>query len=134
MSKKIVLAMLLCCFALPASAAVHQGALTLYPHLGGQVFDGDQSLDTSTFWGISLGYNLTENWALEGVYTNADADAEDSSTSDTTVETFRLDGLYHFRPTEKLVPYLAAGLGGIYSDPDSDTNRDHLLFLSLIHI
>lgn len=127
MLKKLALTLCLCFFSLPAVAAMQPGAATLSPLLGGQIFDGDQSLERSTFLGFGLGYNLTENWALEGVYTRADADADDTSTSDTKVETLRLDGLYHFRPTEKLVPYIAAGLGGIYSDPDSGKNRDHLL-------
>ena len=95
--------------------------------IGGHIFEGNQSLDTSSFWGIGLGYNFTENWAVEGVYTKTEADAEDASTTDTTVETIHLDALYHFQPTNKLVPYLVAGVGGIYSDPDVGAERDHLL-------
>ncbi|MBN1959103.1 MAG: OmpA family protein [Desulfuromonadales bacterium] len=129
MFKKLVLTVAaLCCLAFPVAAEIQPGAFTLSPMFGGHLFDGDQSLETSSFWGLGLGYNLDENWALEGVYTRTDADAEDSSTTDTEVETIRLDALYHFRPTEKLVPYLVAGLGGIYSDPDVGTERDHLLF------
>jgi len=129
MIKKILLLFLLCCcLALPAGAAIQSGAFTLSPMIGGHIFEGNQSLEDSKFWGVGLGYNLTENWALEGVYTRTDADADDSSTTDTKVETIRLDTLYHFNPTKKLVPYIVAGLGGIYSDPDSGAERDHLLF------
>ena len=121
-------AVICCCLSLPARAEIQPGAFTLSPLLGRHMFDGVQSLETSTFWGFGLGYNLTQSWALEGLYTRADADADDVSTSDTKVETYRLDVLYHFQPAEKLVPYIAAGLGAIYSDPVSGSQRDHLLF------
>ncbi|MCW8892157.1 MAG: OmpA family protein [Deltaproteobacteria bacterium] len=128
LKKTTLLALFICCFTLPASAEIHPGAFTLSPMLGGHFFDGDQSLDSSSFWGLGLGYNFSENWAVEGVYTKADADAEDASTTDTKVETIHLDALYHFQPTKKLVPYFVAGLGGIYSSPDVGAERDHLLF------
>lgn len=126
--KVTLLAFFICCLALPAGAEIQSGAFTLSPMIGGHLFEGNQSLETSSFWGFGLGYNITENWAVEGIYTKTDADAEDASTTDTTVETIRLDALYHFQPTKKLVPYLVAGLGGIYSDPDVGAERDHLLF------
>ncbi|MEE4254657.1 MAG: outer membrane beta-barrel domain-containing protein [Desulfuromusa sp.] len=126
--RSIYLALLFCCFALPASASNQAGAFTLSPLLGNHVFEGNLSLDTSSFWGVGLGYNLTENWAVEGVYTRTDADAEDSSATDTKVETYRLDALYHFWPDKQFVPYIAAGLGAIYSSPDGASDRDHLLF------
>lgn len=129
MVKKLLLLLLVsCCLTLPASAAIQSGAFTLSPMIGGHVFEGNQSLEHSKFWGAGLGYNLTENWALEGVYTRTDAEADDASTTDTKVETIRLDTLYHFSPTQKLVPYIVAGLGGIYSNPDSGAERDHFLF------
>lgn len=129
MLKRIIcLTVLLCCFALPATAENQSGAFTISPLLGGHLFEGNLSLETSSFWGIGVGYNLTENWAVEGVYTRTNADADDSSTTDTKVETYRLDALYHFGPDKKLVPYVAVGLGAIYSSPEVGADRDHLLF------
>ena len=126
--KYLMIALVLCLLAVPALAEIQPKAFTLTPLFGRHMFDGDQSLDTSSFWGFGLGYNFNENWAIEGIYTRADADAEDASTTDTKVETYRLETLYHFQPEKKLVPYLAVGLGGIYSDPDSGAERDHFLF------
>ena len=126
--KSIYLTLLICCFSLPAAASNQSGALTLSPFLGNHVFEGNQSLDTSSFWGVGLGYNLTENWAVEAVYSKTDADAEDLSTTDTKVETYHLNALYHFWPDKKFVPYIAAGLGAIYSSPEGTSDRDHLLF------
>ena len=124
----IVLSLALCLLALPAAAANLPGAFSISPMLGRHTFEGNLSLDSSTFWGVGVGYNLTENWGLEGVYTHTDTDAEDASTTDTKVETYRLDVLYHFMPDQKLVPYVAAGLGAIYSSPAVGADRDHLLF------
>jgi len=126
--KSIYLTLLICCFSLPAAASNQSGAFTLSPFLGNHVFEGNQSLDTSSFWGVGLGYNLTENWAVEAVYSKTDADAEDLSTTDTKVETYHLDALYHFWPDKTFVPYIAAGLGTIYSSPEGTSDRDHLLF------
>ncbi len=38
---------------------------------------------------------------------------------------YRLDGVYHFMPEKRLVPYVALGLGGLTLDPDNGktTNR-----------
>ena len=124
----ICLTLLLCCVTLPAAAENRAKALNLSTMLGNQVFEGNQSLESSLFWGINLGYNFTENWGIEGVYTQVDADAKSDSTSDTKVKTYHLDLLYHFMPTQKLVPYFATGLGAIDSNPDQGQNRNHLLF------
>jgi len=126
--KSLYLLTVLCSFALPVAAENQSGAFTLSPMFGGHVFEGNQSLDDSKFWSIGLGYNLTESWALEAVYSKTNADSEDPSTTDTEVKTLHLDTLYHFNPQGKLVPYLVAGIGGIYSDPDSGAQKEHFLF------
>lgn len=129
MVKKIIaIAFLLFCISSPAAAENQSGSLNLSPMLGSQVFEGNQALDSSTFWGINLGYNFTENWGIESVFTRTKADAKDNSTSDTKVKTYRLDLLYHVRPTKKLVPYFALGFGAIDSNPNNGSSRSHLLF------
>jgi OOP family OmpA-OmpF porin len=40
---------------------------------------------------------------------------------------YHLDGVYHFMPGQKLVPYLAAGLGGITLDPDNSGKTSDVL-------
>ena len=123
----IILTLLLCCVSLPVAAENRPRALNFSTMLGTQVFEGNQSLDSSVFWGIDLGYNFTENWGIEGVYTQVNADAKDNSTTDTKVKTYHLDLLYHFAPTQKFVPYFAMGLGAIDSNPDQGQSRKHLL-------
>ncbi|WP_321391828.1 outer membrane beta-barrel domain-containing protein [uncultured Desulfuromusa sp.] len=127
LKKSICLTLFMCCLALPAAAANQSGALSLSLLQGKHLFEGNQSLETSRFRGVGLGYNFTENWSIEGIYTKAVADTEDPPTPDTKVETYRLDVLYHFRPDKKFIPYVAAGMGAIYSSPDVGADRDHLL-------
>lgn len=129
MLKKIMcLAVLLCCFSLTAAAENQSGAGAISLLLGHQTFEESLSLETAEVWGVGIGYNFNENWAVEGVYTSTNADAEDLSTTDTKVETYHLDALYHFSPEKKLVPYIAVGLGAIYSSPEVGSDRDHVLF------
>ncbi|MDX2494484.1 MAG: outer membrane beta-barrel domain-containing protein [Desulfuromusa sp.] len=131
MCKKIVfLSILILSVSLPAVAKNQSGAATLSTQYGRHILEGNQSLETTNFWGIGLGYNLTANWAVEGFYTRteSDAEAEDGSTTDTKVETYHLDTLYHFRPDTQLVPYVVVGLGAIYSTPEVGPDRDHFLF------
>ncbi len=123
----IVLTLLLCCISLPVAAENRPRALNLSTMLGTQVFEGNQSLDSSVFWGINLGYNFTENWGIEGDYTQVKADAKNNSTTDTKVKTYHLDLLYHFMPTQKFVPYFATGLGAIDSNPKQGQSRNHFL-------
>ena len=96
-----------------ASAAIQPGAFTLSPMYGGQVFEGNQSLDDAKLWSIGVGYNYSEHFAVEALYgsSDGDAEAEDATTSDTELQHYRVDALYHFMPSSSFVPYLAAGAG-----------------------
>lgn len=128
MGKKVVLCIaLLLCLTVTAGAEIQSGAFTLSPFYGGHLFDGAQSLDNSDFWGFGLGYNLDQRWALEGVYTNTEGEADAATANDVKVKTLRLDTLYHFKLSDTVVPYAAAGLGGIFSNPDQGKDKDHFL-------
>lgn len=113
--------------ATSAWAGIQPRAFTLSPMVGGHLFEDDYSLENTPFFSLGLGYNLTEQAALEAVYSQTDADGEKATDSDAKVRTFRLDALYHFMPEKTLVPYLAIGVGEININPDSGGNRRHLL-------
>lgn len=85
--------------------------VTFAPYVGGYSFEGKQDIETGPVFGLRLGYNLTDNWALEGVidYLNADRDGGGD------VEMLRYGGdlVYNFMPKNSLVPYVAAGIGGL---------------------
>jgi OmpA-OmpF porin, OOP family len=101
-------------------------AFTVSPLIGGYVFEGDQDLENSASYGIGIGYNFDQHWGLEGVFNFVDTESE---ISDKNVNAFlyRLDALYHFNPDHRLVPYLAAGIGGITLDPDVEKNDTDFL-------
>jgi len=116
MKKKLVALMLssavLCITAAPAVAGEREGAFSISPFVGGYTFDGVQHLETAPVFGLRLGYDLTKNWGVELV---GDYLATDGTRSERSINalSYRLDFLYNFMPDGPLVPYLAAGGGGI---------------------
>ncbi len=109
-----------------ANAENKAGALTISPMLGGYIFEGDQNLDDEFTYGLGLGYNIDQNWGLEGMFNFIDTDSE-KDAGDVDVYIYRIDTLYHFTPDKKLVPYIATGIGGITFDPDRDKNDTDFL-------
>jgi OOP family OmpA-OmpF porin len=107
-------------------AELRSGAFYLTPQIGGYVFEGNQDLDHSPTIGLGLGYLLDPHWAAELTFNYIDAEFE-SSDGDVDGYLLRLDGLYHFMPENRLVPYLAAGIGGIRLEPDSGSSDDSFL-------
>ena len=102
------------------------GALTLSPMFGGYLFEGDQNIEDEVACGLGLGYNIDQNWGLEGMFNFIDTDFEKKS-GEIDVYTYMIDALYHFMPDKKLVPYMATGIGGITFDPDNGKNDTDLL-------
>jgi OOP family OmpA-OmpF porin len=93
-----------------------QGAITLSPHLGAYLFEGNQDINNTPVYGLGLGVNFTDRIGIEGVFDWIDTD---SITSDKRpyikTSLYRLDGLYHFNidANKDLVPYLSVGAGAI---------------------
>lgn len=110
-----------------ATAGIKARAYTLSPMAGGHFIDADQQLRNSLFWAIGLGYNLTDRAALEAVFSQTDANGKSAPTNSAVIRSGRIDALYHFRPDQQFVPYLATGFGEIIINPDSGSNRDHWL-------
>jgi OOP family OmpA-OmpF porin len=102
-----------------AVAEMKEGAISLSPQIGGFSFDDDQNIDDDLVYGIGLGYNFTENWGVESFIHYIDTETEDTN-KDIDTYIYRLDGLYHFIPEKKLVPYLAAGIGAIRIEGNVD--------------
>lgn len=100
-----------------ASAEIKPGAIALSPSIGGYVFEGNQDLDNRPTYGLGLGYHFDENWAAEAVFNYIDTE-RDTDGRDVDTYLYHIDGLYHFMPYKRLVPYIAAGVGGIIFDPE----------------
>ena len=105
-------------------AEIKADAFALTPFIGGYLFEGDQNLKHRPTYGLGFGYAFDKNWGGEAVFNYVDTDY-DTGSGDMDVYLYRLDGLYHFHPFEKLIPYVAAGIGGITFDAEkgcSDTD------------
>lgn len=122
MVKSCILLLLMCCWLLPAVAMAgpKAGIVTVSPMLGGVRMEGDQPVDKDGMaYSLGVGYNLTEQFGLEAVLAGSNLDEKGSDDS-VSLLTYRLDALYRFLPDNKLVPYLAAGLGSYNLDGDHD--------------
>ncbi len=108
----IAAALLLIGLSQPALAENKAETVTFAPYVGGYTFQGDQHLETSPVLGFRLGYNVTENWAFEGVIDYLKAEGTGTNNK---AEMLRYGGdlLYNFMPKNSLVPYLAVGVGGL---------------------
>lgn len=116
----VVLAMVL---GITSSAAAGHRAdsFMISPFIGGYAFDSDLNLEDELTYGIGLGYNFTENLAAEAVFNYTDTEL-DNGASDVDGNLYRLDMLYHFMPENRLVPYVAAGLGAFDFDPELENS------------
>ena len=119
----VVVAMFFVAFAFSANAMAENkaGSYTLTPYLGGYSFSDEEGLKNGTAVGLGFGYNYTDRLGVEAVFNYVDFEIE-STDQNANAKLLRFDGLYHFMPKEKLVPYLAAGLGFI--DVNSGNEED----------
>lgn len=106
-----------------AVAEIRSGAITLSPSMGGYVFEGNQDIENDFAFGLGVGYHFDKNWAAEAVFNYVDSEF-DQGGRDLDAYLYHVDALYHFMPDERLVPYVAAGVGGIIINPQV-TNSDH---------
>ena len=120
----VLAVMLLIVFSTPAIAQIRPGAFSLSPFVGGFWFDGGEDLKQRPVYGLRLGQDFTKNWGAELLfdYVRTEYEARDL---DTNVYNYRIEGLYHFMPESRLVPFLAAGLGGMSIDYIGDKRNQN---------
>ncbi|WP_298266494.1 OmpA family protein [Geobacter sp.] len=110
-------ALLLASLATTAFAEVKTGSFYVEPFVGGYTFDGTEHLRTRPIYGVRGGYNFTDHLALEGLFHyNATELTRVAGDNDTKAYSYRLEGLYHFMPESRFVPFVALGFGGITVD------------------
>lgn len=108
-------------FSTTAFAQIRPGAFSVSPFYGGYIFEGNQDLDDSYILGLRGGYDFTKNWGVEAVF-----DWVPTENEKTNVYNYRVEGLYHFMPEERLVPFVAVGIGGQsidYNGPERNRTR-----------
>ena len=108
----ILAALLLLGVSQVAQAGNQGGVVSFSPVVGGYTFDNRQNKDTGVVIGGRGGYNITDHIGVEALidYTKARGN---SGTADHDFMRYGGELLYHFFPKNDLVPYLAAGVGGV---------------------
>jgi OOP family OmpA-OmpF porin len=98
-----------------ANAEIKEGSSSLTPFIGGSFFEGNQDLNNSAVFGLRAGYNFTKNLGVEGFfsYTKTEIDNPDHWTPWQEIYNYGIEGLYHFMPNGRIVPFVAVGIGGI---------------------
>jgi len=108
--RPLAIAALTTSLATPALAEREQ-TIYLNPFAGFQLFDDKRDLSETGTFGIGAEFRFHPNWAVEGVYSKADADRKYVSGSSDFNE-YRLDGIYYFAGQDQAWnPYLSAGAG-----------------------
>ena len=99
-----------------AQAEVKAGSVSLTPFAGYYYFEGNQDLKNSPIFGLRAGYNITEHLGLEGFFSYTQTEIQDESQWDPwqNVYSYGIEGLYHFMPESRFVPFIAIGIGGIH--------------------
>ncbi|MCR8914534.1 autotransporter outer membrane beta-barrel domain-containing protein [Marinobacter panjinensis] len=108
--RPLTIAALTASLATPALAD-REETIYLNPFVGFQLFDDKRDLSETATFGIGAEYRFHPNWAVEAVYSNADADRKyEGGNSD--FNEYRLDGIYYFAGQEEAWnPYVSAGAG-----------------------
>ncbi|MGE0082791.1 MAG: outer membrane beta-barrel domain-containing protein [Desulfococcaceae bacterium] len=110
---------------LNAHSGEKAGAVSVSPMGGVYFFDNQQDIEKEAIGGLGAAYSFTDNWATEIMMNYGQFKHEYFTYEKCCCERDRADGyimhldaLYHFRPDKKLVPYIAAGAGGVVLDGD----------------
>ena len=99
--------------AVSGFAEMRAGAYSISPYIGMYKFEGNLDLDSGPTYGVRLGYDFTKHFGLEADLGYVDTKyTEFAPDRYTDVYNYRLEALYHFFPDKKLVPFVAAGIGG----------------------
>jgi len=131
---KLLLVMILLCFAQPAFAQQKNGWPTLSLTGGGYSLGSSADIDGDYTYGVKLGYEINGNsfrdrLGIEAVYLRIDGE-ENVTKEDVDVTVARLDLLYLFNPLKKakrIAPFLTVGAGGYFTDGGSETTTAALV-------
>lgn len=92
-------------------AAEEKDYIYISPFAGYQLFDSKRDLSETGTFGVGVEYRFAPRWAVEAVYSHADADRK-YAPGESDFEELRLDGLYYLADAEAAWnPYLALGAG-----------------------
>jgi len=122
-----------------------QSGLYLNPSMGYYFFDEDESnnAEDGFLYGLSIGYQINNNFALELNYSGVESEVDDTALdmdgehqlqgNDVTVELLRLDGIFNLDLSSPWSPYLAVGYARLEQDPafNQDGEEEDMMDLGL---
>jgi len=98
--------------AMIAQAGVAEDSFTVTPLAGGYFFEGNEARKDIGVIGLRAGYNLTENIGVEGYFHYGITERQDLSEEPwQKIAVYGIEGIYHFFPDGRFVPFVAIGLG-----------------------
>jgi OOP family OmpA-OmpF porin len=107
------------------------GGLSFTPTIGGYLSTGSGALNSSLLYGAKIGYDklgtsIVDSLGVEGTL-NYLTTTSQSDNSTANCYLFRVDAIYPFLVSKKVLPFLAIGLGGINTNTASHSKFDPLL-------
>ena len=122
-----VVMLLLLAFTATGMAEVKADSFSITPYIGGYRFEGNMDVENGPVFGLRGGYNFTKNVGIEGYFHYVKSEFKGvAGNPDMKLIGYGIDGLYHFLPGNRLVPFLAAGVGMTHYDSDIMNNRNKL--------
>lgn len=88
------------------------GAFYVAPSWGGYMFDVQNDEYDNITAGLALGYNMNRNVSVEGGF-NYIYGTSSEWNEDVDGYLLQVSGLYHFWPENRIVPFVAVGLGDL---------------------
>lgn len=112
-----------------AVASNNAGDVTITPGLGYDFFAGKRNLhNTVVIPQLAVAYNFTDKWAIEAAYGRLNTSYNYSVGGSVDGNLYTVDGLYRFTLCPRLQPYVSAGLGVLYLNPNGTdaTNQTNI--------
>lgn len=113
------LSLALCAMFPGVSMAVHNpddSGLYLSGNTGYYHFNAKRHLESSVYWGASVGYQFNRNWAIEGTHQWIDSEFTKPTRKSVDARHYHLDVYYHLDLGSDWKPYAVAGIGEIKFD------------------
>jgi OmpA-OmpF porin, OOP family len=107
LSSIIFISIAILLFPVISWAEIKEGSLEISPFFGYCTTATTHDLCHKDIYGLRVGYDITRNWGIEGVFDYFASRAE----------MYHVDVLYHLMPDKSLDPFFAAGLGGAHISP-----------------
>lgn len=107
------------------------GGLSFTPTIGGYLSSNSGALNITPLYGVKIGYtklgtSIVDSLGVEGTLNYLTTTSQsDNSTASSYL--FRVDAIYPFLVSKKVMPFLAVGLGGINSSSAAHSKFNPLL-------